>query len=118
MITAEFASAFARDWVQAWNDHDLDAILSHYADSIVFHSPRIRLVTGMDVDSLAGRPALAQYWRKALDGARDLFFAIDQVFIGSDCLTIGYTNHRAQAVAETFLFNAQGMVIESFAAYA
>ncbi len=38
--------SFARDWVAAWNDHDLDAVLAHYADGIVFHSPRIAQVMG------------------------------------------------------------------------
>ena len=37
------ADSFAREWVAAWNDHDLDAVLSHYADGVVFHSPRIAL---------------------------------------------------------------------------
>ena len=52
MIDADKAQAFAREWVKAWNDHDLEAILSHYAEDVVFHSPRIRMVTGKDVDSV------------------------------------------------------------------
>ena len=39
MIDADKAQAFAREWVKAWNDHDLEAILSHYAEDVVFHSP-------------------------------------------------------------------------------
>lgn len=50
MINPDDAQAFAREWVKAWNDHDLPAILSHYADDVVFHSPRIRMVTRKDVD--------------------------------------------------------------------
>jgi hypothetical protein len=43
---------------------------------------------------------------------------VDQVFTGSDALTILYTNHRQQAVAETFVFGTDGKVARSVAAYA
>lgn len=118
MISPDEAQAFAREWVKAWNDHDLEAILAHYADDVVFHSPRIRMVTGQNVDALAGKAALRDYWGKALAQARDLYFEIDQVLAGSDALTILYTNHRQQAVAETFIIGADGKVDRSVAAYA
>jgi len=28
----EFANKFAREWVEAWNCHDLDKIMTHYAE--------------------------------------------------------------------------------------
>lgn len=117
MIDAEKAQAFAREWVKAWNDHDLEAILSHYAEDVVFHSPRIRVVTGKDVDSVSGKAALREYWGAALDRLRNLYFEIDQVMAGSDALTILYTNERSQQVAETFVFGKDGKVVRSIAAY-
>lgn len=118
MISADDVQTFAREWAKAWNDHDLEAILAHYADDIVFHSPRIRIVTGRDVDVLNGKAALRDYWGSALALARDLYFEVDQVFTGSDALTILYTNHRQQQVTETFVLAADGKVIRSVAAYA
>lgn len=117
MIDAEFARNFAREWVKAWNDHDLEAILSHYAEDVVVHSPRMRLLLGREIDTVSGKAALREYWAWALDHARDLFFETDQVFVGSDALTIAYTNHRQQSVAETFIFNGEGKVIRSIVAY-
>jgi hypothetical protein len=117
MIDAEKAQAFAREWVKAWNDHDLEAILSHYAEDVVFHSPRIRMVTDRDVDSVTGKAELRAYWSAALERLRSLFFEIDQVLPGSDALTILYTNERSQYVAETFVFDADGKVSRSIAAY-
>ena len=118
MIDADFAQSFASEWVKAWNDHDLEAILSHYAEGVVFHSPRIRMVTGKDVDFVSGKAELRAYWSKALELSRDLYFETDQVLTGSDALTILYTNQRQQTVAETFVFGADGKVIRSIAAYA
>lgn len=118
MISPDDAQTFAREWVKAWNDHDLEAILAHYAEDVVFHSPRIRIVTGRNVDALNGKAALRDYWGKALDLARDLYFEVDQVFASSDALTILYTNHRQQQVTETFVLGADGRVVRSVAAYA
>jgi hypothetical protein len=116
-MDADKAQAFAREWVKAWNDHDLDAILAHYAEGVVFHSPRIRIVTGRDIDFVTGKADLRAYWSAALDRLRNLYFEIDQVLPGSNALTILYTNERSQQVAETFIFDTAGKVERSIAAY-
>ncbi|MEZ5997236.1 MAG: nuclear transport factor 2 family protein [Hyphomonas sp.] len=117
MLSREFAEAFASDWLSAWNDRDIDRILSHYADDVVFHSPRIALVMGNDAASVTGKKALQAYWTEALAKAPQLFFALDDVLVSSDAVTILYTNHREQQVAETFVFNEDGEVRLSVAAY-
>ena len=116
-IDADFARDFAREWVKAWNDHDLEAILSHYAEDVVFHSPRIRQLMGRNVDAVVGKNELREYWSWALKQFRDLYFEFDQVLTGSDALTILYTNQRQQYVAETFIFGADGLVARSIATY-
>jgi len=39
MLTPDEAWSFANHWISAWNSHDLDAILSHYDDSVELTSP-------------------------------------------------------------------------------
>lgn len=117
MLSRDFAEDFASDWLSAWNDRDIDRILSHYAEDVVFHSPRIAVAMGNGADTVEGKPALRAYWTKALDMARQLFFTLDDVLVGSDALTILYTNHREQRVAETFQFNDRGEVARSIATY-
>lgn len=118
MIDRQWAEHFAAEWIAVWNSHDLNAILAHYAQDIVFHSPRIAAVMGEPVDLVSGKDALARYWGKALAQAKDLRFELDRVYVGSDSLTIAYRNHRGQHVVETFTFNAEGAVTESIATYA
>ena len=118
MIDRAFAERFAAEWIEAWNAHDLDAILAHYADDVVFHSPRIALVMREKIEAVTGKPALANYWGKALASAKDLHFTFDRLYIGSDSLTIAYRNHRGQNAAETFVFDHAGLVKESIANYA
>ena len=44
---------------------------------------------------IGGRDAeLREYWRKALDVAKELHFDISDVLIGSDAITVLYRNHR------------------------
>ena len=117
MLSRAFAEEFANDRLSAWNDRDIDRILSHYADDVVFHSPRIALVMGNDATTIHGKKALQTYWTEALSRARSLFFAIDNVLVSSDAVTILYTNHREEKVAETFVFNEDGEVGVSIAAY-
>lgn len=116
-LSRPFAEAFARDWLAAWNDRDIERILAHYGEEIVFHSPRIEKVMGHQTGSVFGKKALRDYWTKALTAAPQLFFEMDEVLVGSDALTILYTNHREELVAETFIFGPEGKVVRSIAAY-
>lgn len=106
---------FANDWIAAWNAGDIESVLAHYADGIVFLSPVAERVTGNG--RVVGFAALRDYWQRAMALNTDLHFDFDAVLPGTDCLTILYRNHRAQRVAETVEFNAAGKVIRSFACY-
>lgn len=55
---------FARDWVAAWNRSDVDAVLIHFADDVVFVSPLAATVTGNA--EIRGKSELRAYWAKAL----------------------------------------------------
>ena len=35
-IDADFARAFAANWIAAWNAHDLERILEHYTEDVSF----------------------------------------------------------------------------------
>jgi len=117
VIDRSFAEAFAEAWVDAWNRRDLAAVLSHYAEDVVFHSPRIAAVMGTRDASVSGKAELERYWRTALPLSPDLHFEIERIYVGSDVLTIAYRNHRGQRVAESFIFGDDGKVTRSVAAY-
>lgn len=117
MTDRNFAERFARDWVTAWNDRDLDAVLALFADDAEFHSPRIAKVTGEAEASLKGKAAIRAYWEKALAQSANVFFEIDRVFAGAETVTILYTNHRSETVAETFIFDESRNVRLASAAY-
>lgn len=67
IITREFADRFAQEWVDAWNSHDLERVLSHYADDFEMSSPYIAQIAGEPSGMLKGKPAIAAYWAHALE---------------------------------------------------
>ncbi len=107
--------AFAQDWIAAWNAHDLERILAHYAPEIVFLSPVAEKRVGNG--RVVGIPALRAYWGAGLAAQPDLRFDLLGVLVGHDCLTIHYRNHRGQSAAETFEVSGEGKVVRSYACY-
>lgn len=102
------AYAFARDWQDAWNSHDLDRILAHYSPEITFRSRKALALVGDG--EVRGLEALRAYWAAALSKQPDLHFTVQDVFEGHDGLVITYMNHRGVLAAETLHFGADGLV--------
>lgn len=109
--------AFAAEWVAAWNTHDLDRVLSHYADDIVFTSANSTRFTGDPTGRVAGKAALADYWGRALQTG-GLTFTLRGVYAGPDGIAIRFHTTRTGAeVVEVVRFDDAGLVRESAAYY-
>jgi ketosteroid isomerase-like protein len=63
--SGSFAEAFAANWIDAWNRHDIDAILSHYSEDVIFLSPVAAQRVGHG--RVIGREALRSYWSAVTD---------------------------------------------------
>lgn len=107
--------AFAQDWQAAWNSHDLDRILAHYSEGIVFRSQKAVKLVGSG--EIRGKSALLTYWRQALARQPDLHFEVQHVFHGHGMLVIHYTNHKGIHAAETLRFDGNGLVTEASACH-
>jgi len=116
-MTPEQAKAYARGWVQAWNAHDLERILNHYAENIVFRSPYIEAIVGNETAVIRSKEGLRRYWSAALQKYPDLHFEFERVYVSEDAITIAYLNNRAGSVAETLVFGPDGRICEGLAAY-
>jgi ketosteroid isomerase-like protein len=114
-MTIDEARAFAHEWIAAWNSHDLDRILSHYAPEIVLLSPNAEKTVGHG--RVVGLSALSEYWKQALGRQPTLKFEFVDVRLGHQALTILYRNHRGQQAAETLEFGVDGKAVRSFACY-
>ena len=117
MIDLPVAERFAADWIDAWNRHDLDAILAHYADDFEMRSPFIVQIAEEPSGVLRGKAAVGAYWTAALQRMPELRFTLIDVFVGVDSLLLHYRGARGPA-AEVFEFGPDGKVIRAAAHYA
>jgi ketosteroid isomerase-like protein len=118
MIAREWAEAFARDWIAAWNAHDLERILSHYADDFEMRSPLIVERMGVPEGLLKGKEAIRPYWQAGLAAKPPLKFELREVMVGVGAIAIVYRNvTRGADVVERIEFNEQGLGVRAEALY-
>lgn len=117
MLSRDFADRFAAEWVVAWNSHDLDKVLSHYADDFEMTSPYIVQIAGEPSGTLKGKKAVGDYWAKALALMPSLHFELITTLVGAESITLYYRGARGMA-AEVFFFNPSHLVVKAYAHYA
>ena len=118
MTSQAEAERFAKDWVAAWNSHDLDRILGHYTDDFEMSSPRIVQFMGEPSGKLKGKKAVGAYWQRALKLRPDLSFRLLDVFAGVDSVCIRYKSLGGQPAVEFFEFDGDLKVRRATAHYA
>lgn len=97
--------AFAERWVKAWNDHDVEAVLAHFADDAVFTSPLATRIFPDCGGVVRGKDALRQYWSAGVQGNPALRFELLGVYAGVDTLVIRFRNERGADRLEVLTFD-------------
>ena len=110
MLTTGEAHELAHHWIEAWNDHDLERILAHYADDVVFSSPFIQTIGASPSGAIVGTKALLEYFTAALATYPTLTFHLHAVFRGIDTVTLLYESVNGLLAAETMILNHRRQV--------
>ena len=119
-MTNRQAREFAEHWANLWNNLDVDGVLEHFADDIVFSSPVALKVTGNA--RVEGKAALRAYWTRALENHPALRFAVIRTLWDSTSNTIAIiydrdiNGHRDRG-AEILTFGTSGTVERGEAFY-
>ncbi|MET8145595.1 nuclear transport factor 2 family protein [Sphaerisporangium sp. NPDC005288] len=104
------AQAFADAWVADWNSHDLDRIMTRYADDVVFRSPlAARLVEGSH-GVIRGSAALRAYWAEGLRRNPGLHFDLLGVYAGVDCVVINFRHQDGRRSCEVLVLDGDLVV--------
>jgi ketosteroid isomerase-like protein len=108
-LTADAADAFVADWMEAWNSHDLERILGHYADDVEYYSPFITALAepgGPGADGrLVGKGPVREYFAAALARYDDLHFDPPvHVAVGAGSVSFVYTSVKDLTAVETLVF--------------
>jgi hypothetical protein len=115
-VEREAAEQFAEEWARSWNDHDLEGVLRHFADSIVFTSPHAARLLPSSGGVVRGKDSLRQYWETGLKRIPDLRFEVLGVYTGVDTIVINYRNQRGGLGNEVLTF-ADGLVTDGHGTY-
>ena len=107
---AAYCAALGKQWIDAWNSHDLERILALYADEAEMTSDKIPLLGFDPSGTLHGKDRLRAYWRKGLDLLPDLHFTLIDVYVSPDSLVVFYQNERGAKICEYLRLNADGKI--------
>ena len=115
-LQSEFAHAFAREWIDAWNSLDLERILSHYSDNVTLISPVA--VQRMGNGTVQGKAALRDYFRTGIAKNPDFRFDLAEVFWGVETVAlVDSSSFRTARTIEVMQLAPSGLVQSVWANY-
>lgn len=112
MISKEKAQEIAHQWIQAWNEHKIDDMISLYSEDIVFTSPYVVEISGNQSGSIKGKKELRAYFVKALQEYPNLKFELLSVLIGVDIITILYKSVNDLPAAATISLDSDYKIVK------
>ena len=117
VTTESEAKGFARQWVAAWNSHDLDAIMSHYDADVVLISPVAARILDHPSGTIEGSAALRNYFKRGLEQYPNLHFELLDVMHGLFSIVLCYKNQKGTKTAEFMEFGKNGKIMRVVANY-
>jgi hypothetical protein len=112
----ELATRFVESWLEAWNAHEVDALLAHFDDNVTFTSPMARLIVPNSNGVIEGKESLRLYWQEGMRLIPDLHFELIDFYVGVNVLVINYRNQKGARVNEVLLFDGN-VVVEGHGTY-
>jgi hypothetical protein len=80
----------ADEWIEAWNSHELEAIMALYSPAVSFQTPTIIDTLGVPDGLVTGSAKLREHFARGLERLPDLHFELDSVYVGVRSLAITY----------------------------
>lgn len=116
-LDRETAHAIAATTIAAWNSHDLERILEHYADDIVLVSPVAAERLGDPSGTVRGKAMLRTYFGNALAAYAELHFELVDVMWGLSSVVLYYRNQRGTMTGEFMEIDEAGQISKVVANY-
>jgi hypothetical protein len=109
-LTEVRGEQLAREWIEAWNAHDLDAIMALYSPRIVFQTPTVIATLGIPDGRVEGVAALREHFGRGLARLADLRFDLDRIYVGVRSLAITYRWRDGTPVCELHEYDGDGLI--------
>jgi ketosteroid isomerase-like protein len=87
-ISDSFATEHIKRWINAWNNKDLEKVLSMFTENIEFSSPKIKVITPeFNSEKVNNKQDLKHYWSAALQKLTSLHFTPQDYYLkGNTCV--------------------------------
>jgi ketosteroid isomerase-like protein len=116
-LTEARARELADEWVAAWNEHDLDAIMSLYSPAVVFQTPTIIDSMGIADGRVEGLEDLREHFARGLRRLPDLRFDLEKVYTGVCAIAMTYRWADGTPVCELHEYDDQERIARVQALY-
>lgn len=117
MLTKTEVSEFAKDWVAAWNSHDLEKIMAHYDEDVELISPAAAQILNDPNGRVVGKDALRNYFKKGLETYPNLEFILKDTMWGLNSVVLYYINQKGTCTGEYMEISPNGRVSRVVANY-
>ena len=115
-MTSEEINRIAIEWFDAFNHHDLEKLLSLYAENAEHYSPKLKLRLPETNGLIKGKGALRQWWKDSFDRLPSLRYHVIQLTPYDNRVFMEYTRQvegeEDLRVGETLEIK-DGLIMES-----
>lgn len=117
MIDPKEAQQYAEEWIASWNSHDIDKIMSFYADSLCHITPKLTMLFGSATHTIKDKKQLREYFTAALKRSPDLHFTLTDVFAGAESIVICFDSTTGIYVAVVLILDEHRKITQYLAHY-
>lgn len=108
------AAQFAKAWVDAWNAHDLEKVLSYYSEDFTIESPMAVKLYPHSGGTVVGKEEVRKYWTIALEKSPNLRFELLDVLVGVNSIALHLFNAAsAKKSVEIVSFNDKSKIYKA-----
>lgn len=118
MLDKQSLRVAADAWIDAWNAHDLEAIMEHYAEEIEFRADTVVARWERADGTLHGKAELREHFRLGLERAPALRFTLRSFLTCPGGYALLYERDNGNLVIDAVEVDARGLAVRVHAYYA
>lgn len=92
-MTPEQNKNIALKWFEAFNEHDLEKLLSLYSDTAEHFSPKLKIRMPQTQGLINGKQALREWWQDAFDRLPTLNYEVIKLTADDEQVFMEYIRH-------------------------
>lgn len=116
-ITKQFAKQFADEWITAWNTGDIETIMRHYANDVIFSSPFVLKNQINNKGTIHSNTELKTYFEITLSKNPDLHFDLKHIMVSIKSITHIYIRQQTMLASKTMILNDKGLIVAGLSHY-